>query len=158
MTVFESPVISLGDLAIALEAAAEAFNARGGANGSCIEVHTCDDGANVDQSVECVREARRGGGRRDHQRHHDRRQGGGVGGHGRSRHPSHRDERVAQRLGRRERLPLDASGTGSTFLIPQALMEEDVKKIGVIRVDLAQASALKGILESLYKDDGATFP
>ena len=47
-TVFESPVISLGDLAIALEAAAVAFNARGGANGSCIEVHTCDDGANPD--------------------------------------------------------------------------------------------------------------
>src|SRR6188768_4117596 len=55
-TVFESPVISLGDLAIALKAAATAFNARGGANGSCIEVHVCDDGANVDQSVACVRE------------------------------------------------------------------------------------------------------
>ena len=35
----------------ALEASAEAFNARGGANGSCIEVTTCDDGGNVDQAV-----------------------------------------------------------------------------------------------------------
>ena len=56
MTVFESPVVSLEDQAIALEVAAEAFNERGGANGGCIEVHTCDDGANVDQAVACVRE------------------------------------------------------------------------------------------------------
>ena len=51
MTVFESPVLSLEDLATALEASADAFNERGGANGSCVEVHTCDDGANVDQAV-----------------------------------------------------------------------------------------------------------
>jgi len=56
MTVFESPVLSLEDQAIALEASAEAFNARGGANGACIEVTTCDDGGNVDQAVACVRE------------------------------------------------------------------------------------------------------
>ena len=34
MTVFESPVLSLKDQADALEVAAEAFNARGGANGA----------------------------------------------------------------------------------------------------------------------------
>src|SRR3954452_23711156 len=43
MTVFESPVLSLKDQADALEVAADAFNQRGGANGGCIEVHTCDD-------------------------------------------------------------------------------------------------------------------
>src|SRR5262245_56417336 len=56
MTVFESPIVSLKDQAQALEASAKAFNARGGANGSCIEVHTCDDGADIDQAVACVRE------------------------------------------------------------------------------------------------------
>lgn len=61
MTVFESPVISLGDQATALEVSAEAFNARGGANGACIEVHTCDDGADLDQSLACVREIDRAG-------------------------------------------------------------------------------------------------
>jgi ABC-type branched-subunit amino acid transport system substrate-binding protein len=55
MTVFQSPLLSLKDQATALTAAAKAFNARGGANGSCIEVHTCDDGANVDQAVACVK-------------------------------------------------------------------------------------------------------
>src|SRR3954452_17448990 len=34
MTVFESPLLTLKDQATALEAAATAFNARGGANGS----------------------------------------------------------------------------------------------------------------------------
>ncbi len=56
MTVFESPVLSLEDQATALEASAEAFNARGGANGACIEVTTCDDGGNADQALGCVRE------------------------------------------------------------------------------------------------------
>ena len=55
MTVFESPVLSLKDQATALEASAKAFNARGGANGSCIKVTTCDDGGQVDQAVACVR-------------------------------------------------------------------------------------------------------
>src|SRR4051794_31776509 len=36
MTVFESPVLSLGEQAKALEASAKAFNERGGANGGCI--------------------------------------------------------------------------------------------------------------------------
>ena len=54
--------------------------------------------------------------------------------------------------------PLDASGTGVTFLLPQALIEEDVTDIGLIRVDLAAASALVGLLEDLYADEGATFP
>src|SRR5262245_14375649 len=40
MTIFESPLLSLKDQALALEASAKAFNARGGANGACIEVHT----------------------------------------------------------------------------------------------------------------------
>ena len=52
---FESPVISLKDEVTALEASATAFNTRGGANGSCIKVVTCDDGANADQSLACVR-------------------------------------------------------------------------------------------------------
>jgi hypothetical protein len=53
--------------------------------------------------------------------------------------------------------PMDASGTGVTFLMPQALIESGVTKIGLIRVDLAAASALKGLLEDTYKGK-ATFP
>ena len=54
--------------------------------------------------------------------------------------------------------PLDASSTGSVLVLPQALLQEGIKKIGVIRVDLAAASALVGIMKQIYEDDGATFP
>jgi ABC-type branched-subunit amino acid transport system substrate-binding protein len=49
--------------------------------------------------------------------------------------------------------PLDGSGTGVTFLQPQALINEGIKKIGTIRVDLAAASALTGFLKSVYGSD-----
>ncbi|MET0663930.1 MAG: ABC transporter substrate-binding protein, partial [Acidimicrobiales bacterium] len=54
--------------------------------------------------------------------------------------------------------PLTASGTGSILLMPQALIDNDVKEIGVIRIDLAAASALVGLLSDVYESDGATFP
>lgn len=44
-----------------------------------------------------------------------------------------------------------------TFLLPQALVDADAPDIGLIRVDLAGASALKGILEGIYQGK-ATFP
>jgi len=157
-TVFESPVISLGDLAIALEAAAVAFNARGGANGSCIEVHTCDDGANVDQSLACARELDEAG--IVATINDTTTAGNDVVA---AAHTDAGIPRVATNVspsdwGAANAYPLDASSTGSTVLMPQALLAQDITDIGIIRADLAQASALKGILESMYGDDGATFP
>ena len=38
------------------------------------------------------------------------------------------------------------------------IRDRDVTDIGLIRVDLAAASALVGLLSDLYADDGATFP
>jgi ABC-type branched-subunit amino acid transport system substrate-binding protein len=158
MTVFESPVISLRDQALALEASAAAFNGRGGANGSCIEVHTCDDGANLDQSVACVREL----------------DDAGVvatindqGTAGQAEVSAAMAEagipRVASNVtpydwGDPNAYPVDASGTGFAFLLPQALINEDASEIGLIRVALAEAAALTSLLESIYSDDGATFP
>ena len=158
MTVFESPVLSLEDQALALEASAEAFNARGGANGACIEVHTCDDGGIIDQAVACVREI----------------DDAGVvatvndqGTAGQAEVSAAMAEagipRVASNVtqndwGDQNAYPLDASGTGVTFLLPNALIQNDVIEIGLIRVDLAAASALVGLISDLYADDGATFP
>ena len=53
--------------------------------------------------------------------------------------------------------PLDASGTGFIFLMPQGLIEEGIDEIGVVRVDLAAASALQGLLAGIYEGE-ATFP
>lgn len=157
MTVFESPFISLESGALALEAAAEAFNDRGGANGSCIEVFTCDDGANVDQSIACVREM----------------DDAGVvatindlGTAGQSEVSAAMADvgipRVASNVSNQDwadqnAYPLDASGTGFILLMPQGLIEEGVTDIGVVRVDLPAANALQGLLADIYEGE-AEFP
>lgn len=158
ITVFESPVISLKDQATALEAAADAFNERGGANGSCIEVHPCDDRTNVDQAVACVRELDQAGvvatvndqGTAGQAEVSAAMAAAGI-------------PRVAGNVspadwGDQNAYPIDASGTGVTFMLPKALLEEGVTEQGVVRVDLASAGALIGVIGSVYADDGVTFP
>jgi ABC-type branched-subunit amino acid transport system substrate-binding protein len=157
MTAFETPVISLKDQATALEASAAAFNKRGGANGACIEVHTCDDGANLDQAVACAREID---------------EAGVVatvndqGAAGQAEVSAYMGDagipRIASNVTNSDwtdenAYPLDASGTGSTFTSPQSLIDAGAEKIGLIRVDLPAASALIGLIEDLYEGN-ATFP
>ena len=150
-TLFESPVLSLGDHAKALEASADAFNARGGANGACIEVHTCDDGGNLDQAVGCVRELDDAG---VVATINDQTTAGlaevseamvdaGIARIGSNVVP---EDWAAPNM-----FPLDASGTGSVFMMPQALIDSGVEKIGVLRPDLAEASALIGLLRGVYE-------
>jgi ABC-type branched-subunit amino acid transport system substrate-binding protein len=157
MTVFESPLISLKDQADALEVAAGAFNKRGGANGSCIEVTTCDDGGNAEQAVACVRTIK----------------DAGVVATVNDQGTAGQDDvskamqaakipRVASNVTNVDwadpnAYPLDASGTGVTFMLPKALIDQDVKKIGLIRVDLAAASVMSSLLTQVYKDDGIEF-
>jgi branched-chain amino acid transport system substrate-binding protein len=157
MVVFESPVISLKDQADALEAAATAFNKRGGANGGCIQVHTCDDGAQVDQSLACVREIDKAGvvatvndqGTAGQSDVAEAMRKAGI-------------PRVAGNVTNNDwsdpnAYPMDASGTGVTFLMPEALLARGIKEIGDIRVDLAEAAALPTLLGTVYKDDGVKF-
>ncbi|MET1041833.1 MAG: ABC transporter substrate-binding protein, partial [Acidimicrobiales bacterium] len=158
MTVFESPVLSLEDQAIALEASAEAFNARGGANGACIEVTTCDDGGNADQALACVRTVDEAGVVATVNDQGTAGQADVSPAMAEAGIPRVASNVVSEDWGDQNAFPLDASGTGVTFLLPQALIEEGVSDIGLIRVDLAAASALIGLLEDLYADEGATFP
>jgi ABC-type branched-subunit amino acid transport system substrate-binding protein len=158
MTVFESPVVSLGDQAVALEAAATAFNERGGANGSCIEVHTCDDGAKADQALSCVKEIDEAGvvatvndqGTAGQAEVSTAMAEAGI--------PRVASNVTSDDWGDPNAYPLDPSGTGGTFMHPAALASEGATKIGIIRVDLAEAAALQGLMEDLYEDDGVTFP
>ncbi len=158
MTTFTSPVISLKDQADALQASAKAFNARGGANGSCIQVTACDDGAQTDQAVACVRTEDQAGvvatvndqGTAGQAEVSAAMQKAGI-------------PRVASNVtqddwGDQNAYPTDTSGTGVTFLLPSALIANNVKKIGMIRVDLAAASQLKPLISQLYAKDNATFP
>jgi ABC-type branched-subunit amino acid transport system substrate-binding protein len=158
MTVFESPVVSLEDQAIALEASAKAFNNRGGANGSCIEVHTCDDGANLDQAVACVRKIDQAGvvatvndqGTAGQAEVSAAMAAAGI--------PRIASNVTSSDWGDQNAYPIDPSGTGGTFMHPAALVESGAKEIGLIRVDLPAASALVGLISDIYADQGVTFP
>ena len=150
MTVFESPVLSLKDQATALEASAEAFNARGGANGSCIEVTTCDDGGNVDQAVACVRTIDDAGVVATVNDQGTAGQADVSAAMADGEDPPGRVERHAGRLGRPERLP--ARRVRHRRHLPAAAGAHRGRtstKIGLIRVDLAAASALVGLLEAV---------
>jgi ABC-type branched-subunit amino acid transport system substrate-binding protein len=157
MTVFESPVLSLKDQADALKVAAGAFNKRGGANGSCIKVTTCDDGGNVDQAVACVRTIDNAGVVATVNDQGTAGQGDVSEAMATAKIPRIASNVTQDDWADPNAYPLDASGTGVTFLLPQALVNEDIHKIGTIRVDLPAASALLGLLKSIYEGD-ATFP
>jgi ABC-type branched-subunit amino acid transport system substrate-binding protein len=157
MTVFESPIVSLKDQADALEAAAKAFNARGGANGSCVKVHNCDDGANTNQAVACVREIDQAGVVATVNDQGTAGQAEVSAAMAKAKIP-----RVAANVSQDDwadpnAYPMDTSGTGGTFMQPAALIASDVKDIGIVRVDLAAASALITLLKQLFSDDGAKF-
>jgi ABC-type branched-subunit amino acid transport system substrate-binding protein len=158
MTVFESPVLSLKDQADALKVAATAFNKRGGANGACIQVTTCDDGGNVDQAVACVRTVDKAGVVATVNDQGTAGQADVSQAMAAAKIPRVASNVVADDWGDPNAYPLDASGTGVTFLQPQALIDQGTKKIAIVRVDLAAASALIGLLGDLYKSQGATFP
>jgi ABC-type branched-subunit amino acid transport system substrate-binding protein len=158
MTVFESPVLSLKDQATALEVSAKQFNARGGANGSCIQVTTCDDGGNADQAVGCVRTIDKAGVVATVNDQGTAGQADVSAAMAKAGIPRVASNVVQDDWGDQNAYPTDASGTGVTFLMPETLIAKNVKKIGLIRVDLAAASALKGLLGQLYEKDGVTFP
>jgi branched-chain amino acid transport system substrate-binding protein len=56
ITVFESPVLSLIDQVTALEASVEAFNARGGVGGHCMDLTTCDGEGDPNKEADCARQ------------------------------------------------------------------------------------------------------
>ncbi|MDZ7675421.1 MAG: ABC transporter substrate-binding protein [Acidimicrobiales bacterium] len=152
MTAFETPVLSLEDQAFALEAAATAFNERGGANGACIEVTTCDDQATLDQAVSCVRDIDEAG---VHATINDQ---GSIGQAEVSQAMADAGiPRIASNVTQDDwddenAYPLDASGTGVTFLMPQALLDQGITQQGLIRVDLAEFSVFVDLLGGLYPE------
>ena len=153
----ESSVISLKSFGTVLQASAAGFNKRGGANGACIDVVICDDKGTVDEALNCVRQLDQAG---VVATVND--QGTAGAGEVAAAMADAGIPRVATNVtnadwGDPNAYPTDAGGVGATFLIPQGLLQAGSKKIALVRVDLAQASALKGFLEKIYDDDGVSF-
>ena len=153
----ESSVISLKSFGTVLQASAAGFNKRGGANGACIDVVICDDKGTVDDALNCVRQLDEAG---VVATVND--QGTAGAGEVAAAMADAEIPRVATNVtnadwGDPNAYPTDAGGVGATFLIPQGLLEDGSEKIALVRVDLAQASALKGFLETIYEDDDVSF-
>src|SRR5262245_3754279 len=153
-TVFQSGVLSLQDQAQALEAAAVAFNARGGANGHCIEVTTCDDMADPTVALECARTLDSAGVAvtiNDTTAVAATQVGAAYAAAGIPRFaisPSQEDFTDLNAY------PMDAGGTGTSIMMPQALLDQGLTKIAIVRVDVPSATALPGLIESIYADNG----
>jgi ABC-type branched-subunit amino acid transport system substrate-binding protein len=156
MTVFQSPIVSLEDQAIALEVAAEAFNARGGANGGCIEVHTCDDAADPNQAINCVRELDEAGVVATVNDQGTVAQAEVSAAMAAAGIPRVAGNVTSDDWDDQNAYPLDPSGTGGTFMHPAALLAAGITEVGLIRVDLPNAGALAGLIGDLYADDGMT--
>jgi branched-chain amino acid transport system substrate-binding protein len=156
-TVFQSGVLTLQDQAQALEAAAEAFNARGGANNHCIEVITCDDGADPNKALECVRTLDDAGisatiNDTTSVASADVAAGYAAAGIARFGISPGQDD-----YGNTNTYAFTAGGTGTSIMMPQGLLDQGITKIAIVRVDLPAATALKGFLEAIYADNGAEF-
>lgn len=156
-TVFASGVLTLGDQAQALTAAATAFNARGGALGRCVQVTTCDDQADPNKAVNCVRTLDEAGiaatvndttsfGPADVSAAF---KGAGIPRFAIS--PGQDDFPDANSY------PFDAGGTGTSIMMPKPLIDQGIKKIAIVRVDSPAATALKGIYGAIFGKSGAEF-
>ncbi len=157
ITVFESGVLTLIDQAQASEASAEAFNSRGGLNGRCIEMITCDDKADPNQAVQCAR---------------DLVEEGIVATINDTTSFGAADviavftEASIPRFAISPGIPelqdplsygIDAGGIGTSIMMVPPLLDAGHTKIAIIRVDAAAATALKGLYEGSFADEGAEF-
>ncbi len=157
ITVFESGVLTLIDQAQAAEASAEAFNSRGGLNGRCIEMITCDDKADPNQAVQCAR---------------DLVDEGIVAtindttSFGAADVIAVLTEASIPRFAISPGIPelqdplsygIDAGGIGTSIMMVPPLLDAGHTKIAIVRVDAAAATALKGLYEGSFADEGAEF-
>lgn len=156
-TVFESAVLTLKDQAESLEAAALGFNSRGGANGHCIKIVTCDDAADPNKAVECVRTLDEAGisvtlNDTTSVAGADVSAGYAAAGIARFALSPGQDDYPDTNS-----YPFGGGGTGTTLMMPKALVTAGIKKIAIIRVDIPAASALIGLFTTMYTKDGVEF-
>lgn len=154
---FASAILTAEDQALALEASAVAFNSRGGANGHCIEVVTCDEGADQNRAVNCVKTLDEAN---VSVTVNDASIAPGpevVDAHAAAGIPRFATSSGTPDLTDLNSYPIDAGGIGTTMVAPQGLVDQEVKRIASIRVDIPAASALIGIYEDIYSDDGVEF-
>lgn len=153
----ETATLTLIDQGWALESSAEAFNARGGANGHCIKAVYCDDQADPNQAVACVKSQDEAGvvvtvndttpvGDADT-----------SAGYAAASIPRFAISPGSPDFKDTNSYPMTAGGLGTTFMMAEALRVAGKSKIAIIRVDTPSGSTLKGLLETIFGSKGLTF-
>jgi ABC-type branched-subunit amino acid transport system substrate-binding protein len=154
-TVFESPVLSLVDQVTALEASVDAFNSRGGIGGHCMDLTTCDSGADPNKEVDCARQFVDDGvvatlndtTSFNPQGVIDVLEPAGLPRIGISPAVEELSSPVTYAIG--------AGGTGTTFMMLPPLLRAGMKKIAVIHVDTPTIAALFSAMQPMLDASGA---
>lgn len=154
---FENPVLTLVDQVTAAEASVEAFNARGGIGGHCMDLTTCDDEANPNKEADCARQFVDSGivatindtTPFNPQAVVDLFEAAGLPRVGVS--PSQPD------LGSSVTYAHGAGGTGTTFMMVPPLTRAGITKIAMIHVDTPQIQPLIAALQPMLAAYGAEF-
>ena len=153
-TVFASGVLTLGDQAVALEASAEAFNARGGANGACIQVTTCDDGADPNKAVECVRTLDEAGVAVTVNDTTAVAPADVAAGYAAAGIPRFANSPGQDDYPDLNTYPYTAGGSGTSIMMVQGLVDAGVSKVAIVRVDVPAATVLAGFFGAVFGDNG----
>jgi ABC-type branched-subunit amino acid transport system substrate-binding protein len=154
---FESALISLKDQAVAAEVSADAFNARGGVNGHCISMTTCDEGADPNKAQDCARRLVD----EDVVLTVNDAITAGIDGvlaiFKEAGLPRIDGQPAPQALADPLNYSIGAGGLGSTVMMVPSLTQQGIKKIAIIRVDTPGASALANFMKPMVDAYGAEF-
>jgi branched-chain amino acid transport system substrate-binding protein len=155
VTVFESPVLSLGDQVTAAEASVKAFNARGGIGGHCMKLTTCDSKGDPNKEADCARQLVQQGivatvndtTSFNPQAVMDVFTAAGL--------PRMGVSPAVQELNSPVTYAIGAGGTGTTFMMVPPCTRAGKKKIAAIHVDTPQIGPLFDALAPMVKAYGA---
>jgi branched-chain amino acid transport system substrate-binding protein len=155
MTVFESQILSLIDQVQGAEASVEAFNARGGIGGHCMELTTCDTQLDANGEVDCARELV------DAEvvaTVHDTTAANPEGVVGVTEPAGLPRVGIApgtNELSASNSWPIGGGSSGTTFMMAPLLAQAGNQNIALIHVDTPQVQALPGAMADLLEANDA---
>ena len=149
MTVFESPVLSLVDQVTAAEASVEAFNARGGVGGHCMDLTTCDTNLDPNGEVECARQFVDDGLVATVNDTTAANPTGVIEATVPAGLPRVGVSPGSEELSAANSYPIGGGSVGTTFMMVPPLTRDGATKVAMIHVDTPQVQALRGLLEPM---------
>jgi ABC-type branched-subunit amino acid transport system substrate-binding protein len=142
----DSAVVSLRPQVVGAQASVEAFNARGGIGGHCMELTACDPGPDPNKEVDCARQMVDDGIVATIDDTTVSNPAGVQAVMEAAKLPRVGISPSNTEMGSPVSYALGLGGAGSMFMQVPPLAREGIKKIAVIRIDTAPAGMLVGVL------------